>query len=60
MTVIGWFVMSQTLLQKWVPGRSHYGGVVYLGYTAEDRDTGKEVEVFEAVSCRRCANGEEV
>ena len=52
--------MSQTLLQKWVPGRSHYGGVVYLGYTAEDRDTGKEVEVFEAVSCRRCANVEEV
>jgi hypothetical protein len=36
---------------------SHYGGVVYLDYTAEDPHTGKEIE---AMPCRRCANGEEV
>ncbi len=31
-------------------------GVVYLGYTYEGED-GDEVEAFEAIPCRRCAEG---
>ena len=30
-------------------------GVVYIGHLVEDPGTGEEVEVFEAVPCRRCA-----
>jgi hypothetical protein len=30
-------------------------GVVYIGYLVVD-DDGNEVEVFEAVPCRRCAD----
>jgi hypothetical protein len=30
-------------------------GLVFLTYTAFDEDVGEEVEVFEAVPCRRCA-----
>ena len=30
-------------------------GVVYIGDMTEDPETGEEVEVFEAVSCRRCS-----
>ena len=30
-----------------------YGGVVYIGHLVEDGH-GEEVEVFEAVPCRRC------
>jgi hypothetical protein len=30
-------------------------GVVYLGHLVEDPGTGEEVEVLEAVPCRRCA-----
>jgi hypothetical protein len=30
-----------------------YGGVVYIGHLVEQ--DGEEVEVFEAVPCRRCA-----
>ena len=30
-------------------------GVVYIGHVVEDPGTGEEVEVFEAVPCRRCA-----
>ncbi len=30
-------------------------GVVYIGHLVEGED-GQEVEVFEAVPCRRCAN----
>jgi hypothetical protein len=30
-------------------------GVVYIGHFVEDPGTGEEVEVFEAVPCRRCA-----
>jgi hypothetical protein len=30
-------------------------GVVYIGHLAEDPGTGEEVEVIEAVTCRRCA-----
>jgi hypothetical protein len=29
--------------------------VVYIGHVVEDPGTGEEVEVVEAVSCRRCA-----
>jgi hypothetical protein len=29
--------------------------VVYIGHLVEDPGTGKEVEVLEAVPCRRCA-----
>jgi hypothetical protein len=29
-------------------------GVVYIGHMVEDEDTGEEVEVYEAVPCRRC------
>ena len=29
--------------------------VVYIGHLVEDPGTGEEVEVFEAVPCRRCA-----
>ena len=30
-------------------------GVIYVGHLVEDPGTGEEVEVFEAVPCRRCA-----
>jgi hypothetical protein len=33
-----------------------YEGVVYIGHLVEDPGTGEEVEVFEAVPCRRCAD----
>jgi hypothetical protein len=32
-----------------------YRGVVYIGHLVED-ECGEEVEVFEAVPCRRCSN----
>jgi len=32
-----------------------YEGLVFLGFFVEDPDTGDEVEVTEAVPCRRCA-----
>jgi hypothetical protein len=32
-----------------------YSGVVYIGHMVEDSETGDEVEVVEAVPCRRCA-----
>jgi hypothetical protein len=32
------------------------GGYVYLGYTVLDEETGEEVEAFEALPCRRCAD----
>jgi hypothetical protein len=31
-------------------------GVVCVGHLVEDPGTGEEVEVFEAVPCRRCAD----
>jgi hypothetical protein len=31
-------------------------GVVYIGHLVEDPGTGNEVEVIEAVPCRRCAD----
>jgi hypothetical protein len=31
-------------------------GVVYIGHLVEDPGTGEEVEVIEAVPCRRCAD----
>jgi len=31
------------------------GGVVYIGHIVEDDETGEEVEIVEAVPCRRCA-----
>ena len=31
-------------------------GVVYLGHLVEDPGTGEEVEVIEAVPCRKCAD----
>jgi hypothetical protein len=33
-----------------------YDGVVYIGHLVEDPGTGEEVEVFEAVPCRKCAD----
>jgi hypothetical protein len=30
-------------------------GVIYLGHLVEDPSSGEEVEVIEAVPCRRCA-----
>jgi hypothetical protein len=33
-----------------------YDGVVYIGHLVEDPRTGEEVEVIEAVPCRRCAD----
>jgi hypothetical protein len=35
-----------------------YEGVVYLGRLVEDPETGDEVEVIEAVPCRRCTADE--
>ena len=33
-----------------------YEGIVYIGHLIEDSEaTGEEVEVIEAVPCRRCA-----
>ena len=32
-----------------------YEGVVYIGHLVEDPGTGEEVEVVDAVPCRRCA-----
>ena len=31
-------------------------GVVYIGHLIEDPGTGEEVEVIEAVPCRRCTD----
>jgi hypothetical protein len=31
-------------------------GVVYVGHLVEDPGTGEEVEVIEAVPCRKCAD----
>ncbi len=31
-----------------------YEGVLYIGHLVEDPGTGEEVEVIEAVPCRRC------
>ena len=31
-----------------------YGGLVFIGYLVED-ESGEEVEIVEAVPCRRCA-----
>jgi hypothetical protein len=31
-------------------------GWIYLSYTAVDEETGEDVEVIEAVECRRCVN----
>jgi hypothetical protein len=31
-----------------------YDGVVYIGHLVEDPGSGEEVEVIEAVPCRRC------
>ena len=31
-------------------------GVVYIGHRVEDPGSGEEVEVVEAVPCRRCAD----
>ena len=31
-------------------------GLVYIGHMAVDPETGEEVEVVEAVPCRRCAD----
>jgi hypothetical protein len=31
-------------------------GVVYIGHLVEDPGTGEEVEVIEAVPCRRCTD----
>jgi hypothetical protein len=36
-----------------------YQGVVYIGHVVEDPGTGEEVEVFEAVPCRKCVAGKE-
>ena len=33
-----------------------YRGFVYIGHLAVDPETGEEVEVVEAVPCRRCAS----
>ena len=33
-----------------------YEGAVYIGHLVEDPGTGEEVEVVEAVPCRRCAD----
>ena len=32
-----------------------YEGVICVGHLVEDPGTGEEVEVFESVACRRCA-----
>jgi hypothetical protein len=33
-----------------------YEGVVYIGHLVESEADGEEVEVFEAVPCRRCVD----
>jgi hypothetical protein len=33
-----------------------YDGTVFIGHVVEDSEAGEEVEVFEAVPCRRCSN----
>jgi hypothetical protein len=35
-------------------------GVVYIGHLVEDPGTGEEVEVIEAVPCRRCLGNSRV
>ena len=32
-----------------------YEGVVYIGHTSEDDETGEAVEIVVAVACRRCS-----
>jgi hypothetical protein len=34
-------------------------GLVYIGHMAVDPETGEEVEIVEAVPCRRCADAVE-
>jgi hypothetical protein len=41
-------------LERGIPC-SCYGGYHYIGHLVED-EHGQEVEVFEAVPCRRCAD----
>lgn len=43
------------------PGHPHacVGGFVYLGYVAEDPETGEETEYTEQIPCRRCAEDAE-
>jgi hypothetical protein len=38
--------------------RAHacYQGVVFIGHVVEEPGTGEEVEVIEAIPCRRCAD----
>jgi hypothetical protein len=33
-----------------------YDGIVYIGHLVEEPGTGEEVEVIDAVPCRRCAD----
>ncbi len=33
-----------------------YDGLVFIGHLAVDPETGEEVEIVEAVPCRRCAS----
>jgi hypothetical protein len=33
-----------------------YDGLVYIGHLAVDPETGDEVEIVEAVRCRRCVS----
>ncbi len=33
------------------------GGLVFIGHLVVDEEDGEEVEVVEAVPCRRCARG---
>ena len=33
-----------------------YDGLVFIGHLVEDLETGEEIEVFESVPCRRCAD----
>ena len=42
-------------LERLEPPHGCYDGVVYLGHMVEGED-GEEVEVFEAVPCRRCSD----
>ncbi len=43
-------------LERGIPCSCYWRGYHYIGHMLEDQESGGEVEVFETVPCRRCAD----
>ena len=50
------FTSSEAVGQDQDHPHACMNGYVYLGYTYLSEETGDEVEAFERIPCRRCAN----